>query len=77
MNLLFLIPILLLAGSGPREYGYRVIHVYPHDSSAFTQGLEYRGGYLYEGTGLKGQSTVRKEHLETGEVIEKIDLAPE
>jgi glutaminyl-peptide cyclotransferase len=61
----------------PKQYGYRVVHVYPHDSAAFTQGLEFRGGYLYEGTGLKGRSTVRKEKLETGEIVNQIHVPPE
>ncbi len=56
------------------EYGVRVIHVYPHDRSAFTQGLEYRGGYLYEGTGLYGHSTLRKVELETGKVVQEIQI---
>ncbi len=60
-----------------RQYGYRVVQIYPHDSSAFTQGLEYRGGFLYEGTGLKGRSTLRKEKLETGAVVQQINVAPE
>jgi glutamine cyclotransferase len=64
-------------GQGAREYGYRIVHVYPHDPSAFTQGLEYRGGVLYEGTGLPGRSTLRKENLETGEVLQSVSLAPE
>jgi glutamine cyclotransferase len=64
-------------GAKPKEYGFRVIHVYPHDASAFTQGLEYRGGYLYEGTGLPGRSTLRKENLETGETLAEVRLAPE
>jgi glutaminyl-peptide cyclotransferase len=63
--------------SKPKQYGYRVVHVYRHDASAFTQGLEYRGGYLYEGTGLRGRSTLRKENLETGETLEEVRLAPE
>jgi glutaminyl-peptide cyclotransferase len=58
-------------------YGYQVVHVYPHDRSAFTQGLEFRAGFLYEGTGLEGQSTLRKVKLETGEVVQQINLAPE
>ncbi len=58
-------------------YGYRVVHVYPHDPDAFTQGLEYRAGYLYEGTGLKGRSSLRKVKLETGQVLQEINLAPE
>lgn len=60
-----------------RHYGFRVIHTYPHDPSAFTQGLEYRGGFLYEGTGIFGRSTLRKEKLETGEILETVTLAPE
>jgi glutamine cyclotransferase len=54
---------------------YRVVHVYPHDPQAFTQGLVYLDGFLYEGTGLNGRSTIRKVRLENGEVvqIEKID----
>lgn len=55
-------------------YGYRVVHVYPHDPSAFTQGLEYRGGFLYEGTGLNGRSTLRKVELETGKVLQEIPV---
>ncbi|MBV8897538.1 MAG: glutaminyl-peptide cyclotransferase [Acidobacteriaceae bacterium] len=58
----------------PKLYGYRVVHVYPHDPAAFTQGLEFRGGFLYEGTGLQGQSTLRREKLETGETLEKVQL---
>lgn len=51
------------------EYGYKVVRAYPHDRGAFTQGLEYRGGYLYESTGLEGRSSVRRVKLETGEVL--------
>ena len=58
------------------EFTYQVVHVYPHDRSAFTQGLEYRDGFLYEGTGQEGHSTLRKVKLETGKVLERIDLAP-
>jgi glutamine cyclotransferase len=61
----------------PREYGYQVVHVYPHDRNAFTQGLEFRAGFLYEGTGLNGHSTLRKVKLETGEVVQQISLSPE
>ena len=59
------------------EYRVRVVHVYPHDRSAFTQGLEYRGGYLYEGTGLEGRSTLRKVELETGKVVQEIRIPPQ
>ena len=63
----------MLTGQAP-EFTYEVVHVYPHDRRAFTQGLEYRDGFLYEGTGLKGQSTLRKVKLETGQVVQKINL---
>ncbi len=59
------------------QYGYQVVHAYPHDPNAFTQGLEYRAGFLYEGTGLKGHSSLRKVKLETGKVLQQIDLDPE
>lgn len=59
------------------EYSFKVIHIFPHDPAAFTQGLAYRGGFLYEGTGLKGRSSLRKVRLETGEVVQRVDLAPE
>jgi glutaminyl-peptide cyclotransferase len=59
------------------EYGYQVIHAYPHDPNAFTQGLEFRAGFLYEGTGLKGHSSLRKVQLETGKVLQEIDIDPE
>ncbi|MGA1998203.1 MAG: glutaminyl-peptide cyclotransferase [Bryobacteraceae bacterium] len=63
------------AGSGPiPEYGYQVVHVYPHDPLAFTEGLFYRNGYLYESTGLEGQSSARKVRLETGEVVQKHEV---
>jgi glutamine cyclotransferase len=48
---------------------YRVVKVYPHDAAAFTQGLIYRDGFLYESTGIRGQSSLRKVTLETGEVV--------
>jgi glutamine cyclotransferase len=51
-------------------YGYEVVHVYPHDRTAFTEGLFYLDGYLYESTGLEGQSAIRKEVLETGQVVQ-------
>jgi glutaminyl-peptide cyclotransferase len=55
-------------------YGYEIVHAYPHDRTAFTEGLFYKGGFLYESTGLQGQSSVRKVKLETGEVVQKGDL---
>jgi len=51
-----------------------VVRTYPHDAHAFTQGLEYYGGYLYESTGIAGQSTLRKVALRTGEVVQRVSL---
>jgi glutaminyl-peptide cyclotransferase len=59
------------------EYGYEVAHSYPHDPTAFTEGLFYLNGYLYESTGLEGHSTIRKVRLETGEVLEKRSVPAE
>jgi glutaminyl-peptide cyclotransferase len=64
-------------------YGYQVVHVYPHDRSAFTEGLEYHDGFLYESTGLNsrtnppGHSSLRKVRLETGEVVQRIPMSDE
>ena len=54
--------------------GYRVIHAYPHDPQAFTQGVIYLDGHLYESTGLYGQSTLREEDLETGRVLKEVSV---
>jgi glutamine cyclotransferase len=51
-------------------YSYEVINTYAHDRDAFTQGLVYKDGYLYEGTGLNGKSSIRKVRLETGTVLQ-------
>lgn len=72
-----LLAAVLTSFAGAPEYGYQVIHVYPHDPNAFTEGLEYRAGFLYESTGLKGRSWLRKERLETGQVLQQIDLDPQ
>jgi hypothetical protein len=78
-----LIVTVLLAGcacgpasqaGGIPEYGYEVVRTYPHDPGAFTQGLFYLNGFLYEGTGLPGESSIRKVRLETGEVLQKRDV---
>ncbi|HEY2360165.1 MAG TPA: glutaminyl-peptide cyclotransferase [Candidatus Angelobacter sp.] len=65
------------AGSQPPEYTFKIVRDYPHDPAAFTQGLVYHGGFLYEGTGLNGQSQLRKVRMETGEVLQHIDLSRE
>ena len=58
-------------------YGYEVVNSYPHDAEAYTQGLVFRDGFLFESTGLYGQSTLRKVRLETGEVLQRrVEIAP-
>ena len=51
------------------EYGYRILNTYPHDIEAFTQGLIFHEGYLFEGTGKKGQSSLSKINLEDSTVL--------
>lgn len=63
--------------TGPPEYGFKVVRTFPHDPTAFTQGIAYRDGFLYEGTGLKGRSSLRKVRLETGEIVQTVDLPSE
>jgi glutamine cyclotransferase len=62
--------------SGPAQdatpvYRFDIVNVYPHDAEAFTQGLLYRDGYLYESTGLKGRSSLRKVEVESGKVVQQ------
>ncbi len=57
------------------NYTYEIINAYPHDPNAFTQGLIYEDGILYEGTGLNGESTLRETELETGQVVRELKLA--
>src|SRR5581483_866531 len=64
------------AQSGIPIYGYKVVHTYPHDTAAYTEGLFYLDGYLYESTGTEGESTIRKLDLATGKVLQKVDLPP-
>ncbi|MBO0341197.1 glutaminyl-peptide cyclotransferase [Flagellimonas profundi] len=64
----------VLAATAPEVYTYEIINTYPHDTGAYTQGLEFHEDTLYESTGKKGASTVRKVNFETGEVLQQIDL---
>jgi len=58
-------------------YGFVVKNTYPHDPQAFTQGLFFKDGQLFESTGQKGQSSLRRVELKTGKVLQKKDLAPQ
>ncbi len=57
-----------------QAYTYKILNSYPHDTKAYTQGLEYYNGFLYETTGHRGQSSLRKVNIKTGKVLQKIDL---
>jgi glutamine cyclotransferase len=67
-------PILVPAPSRIPTLGYEVVNVYPHDRQAFTQGLVYHDGFLYESTGLNGRSSLRKVELETGAILKIVNL---
>jgi glutaminyl-peptide cyclotransferase len=58
-------------------YGFMVKNTYPHDPQAFTQGLFFKDGFLYESTGQNGHSSLRKVELASGKVLQKKDLAAE
>ncbi len=58
----------------PKLLSYTIVNTYPHDTEAYTQGLEFYNGILYEGTGQRGSSTLRKTNYRTGKVDLKVDL---
>lgn len=77
---IFAAPILCAiaaAAISGRPYTYQIVHTSPHDPKAFTQGLIYVDGHLYESTGLNGRSTLRMVDLTTGQVLQKHDLPSE
>jgi glutamine cyclotransferase len=78
MSLRFLLAALAVSAVAgaqhPPVYGYKIVRQYPHDPAAFTQGLVFSAGYLYEGTGQHGQSWLRKVELETGKVLKESRL---
>jgi len=64
-----------LLTEGTERYGYHVVNRFPHDTDAFTQGLVLHEDVLYEGTGRRGESSLRRVDLETGAVLQRHDLA--
>ena len=66
--------IKLLSDEAPEIYTYKIINEYPHDNKAYTQGLEFHNDTLYESTGKKGRSSLRKVDFNTGKIIQQIDL---
>ena len=63
----------LAAAEAPR-YTARIVKTFPHDTNAFTQGLEFKGGALYESTGMVGQSGIRKVNLNNGKVLQQLRI---
>jgi len=68
------INIVLKSSVKPKEYTYKVVKEFPHDTSAYTQGLEYHNGKFLESTGQRGNSTLRWVDMASGNVLQKIDL---
>ena len=69
--------MLLIAPQAPKQYAYTVVQVYPHDTKAYTQGLLFDDGFLYESTGLNSESSLRKVNLQTGNTVLAINLPAE
>jgi len=63
-----------LADQKPVLYDFQIVNTFPHDSNAFTQGFEYHKGFIYESTGGKGASSIRKTVLKTGKILQQKDL---
>jgi glutamine cyclotransferase len=68
--------IVLMAAKAPEELSFQVEKVYPHDTSAYTEGLLYQDGFLYESTGEQGHSVLRKVNLETGKTVQQVKIDP-
>ncbi len=67
-------PTQMTAPARVPTFTYELVNVYPHDPGAFTQGLVFHQGSLYESTGLNGASSLRQVELETGRILKKIDV---
>ncbi len=66
----------ILAKKAPKVLEFEIINEYPHDINAYTQGLEFHNGELYESTGQYKKSSLRKVDYKTGKILQKVDLAP-
>ena len=64
-------------GAAETRYDAEVVAEFPHDAQAYTQGLFFKNGFLYESTGIEGRSSLRRVKLETGEIVQKKDLPAE
>jgi len=68
--------MIIMSDIVPERYKYKAVHTYPHDRSAFTQGLFYDSGTLYESTGQETSSSLREVELATGKVLRQLNLEP-
>ncbi|MGV3509963.1 MAG: glutaminyl-peptide cyclotransferase [Sphingobacteriaceae bacterium] len=66
--------IQLLPSQAPVKYSYEVVNTFSHDTTSYTQGLEYHDGIFYESDGERGQSSLRKVEVKTGKVLQKTDI---
>ncbi|MFY0651095.1 MAG: glutaminyl-peptide cyclotransferase [Cyclobacteriaceae bacterium] len=69
--------IIFVSDSAPKQYTYRKVNTYTHDPDAYTQGLYVENGYLFESTGQRGTSSIRKVDIASGNVIKKLDISDE
>ena len=67
--------ITIVNSTAPKVYGFNILNEYPHDITSYTQGLEFYNGNLYESTGQRGESKLRKIDVETGEIKNNVNLA--
>ena len=70
-------PVYFMADSPPEIYTYKIVNTFPHDKGAYTQGLEFHNGFIYEGTGRNGSSSIRKVDLKSGKILKQYDLSDE
>lgn len=70
-------PVAAQSGAPMPMFGYTVVHSYPHDRDAFTQGLQVVDGVFFEGTGLNGRSSIRRVKIESGEVLQRREVPPQ
>jgi glutaminyl-peptide cyclotransferase len=79
-RLLVLLALMLAASAHAQSsipiYGYAVVRTYPHDTKAYTEGFFYLDGFLYESTGTEGESFIHKLDLESGKVLQHVELPP-
>lgn len=74
LNVVIAVTTLSQVRAAVPEYTAEIVTTYPHDSHAFTEGLLYQDGFLYESTGREGQSSIRKVQLDTGAVVQQHDI---